>query len=576
MKRDKHKVAWDYDTLTKKYGDLEEPHRKILQLCSIVYEPVFQRDLLAAAQQCGIKAPQGRNLTAVSLKMILNQLVRGGFLVINGQRYGCREILTEDLTWNATRENNLEQFVNTLQKQRSFTIYRGFHSVENSYFYRFAGFEKCMRELRIRVYSEDFEEVHKLVKVLEENYPDEYNLFNAWDRLFNAPFNPERFRQVPLKVQAPLMRDITPACILDLRASNEITDFLEEYCKNGTASFPDDHCKHFFLNYRLTLLLSRGNLKEAGRLAAPDPGVPVSYFLSAWREFLSGNNETAIKTYRQGLKRYRKLGRNRHSYHPHLSNLFYILMLINTGDRSHHETISAIVNQSFKEHCPYRSVYAAFAAYLAVKENRIKDAEEFFTSFGKQKLDSLTLLTVALGLAWFFPDKLVKLKRQLKTSLQCARENGYPWFALQYAALLARCVDSPRPYEELAAQLEESLGLSSLLPLVADEAPWERTLNAIADFCSPEGKGGGSETSTRLVWSLQMDGSYITISPKLQTRKSTGWTRGRGVALKRLKSGEISCMTPHDHKISDAVLDEYGGHYYNSASYYIDVRKAMP
>lgn len=564
------------ESLEKRLQTMPEPHKQVLQLCSVIYEPTVRTHLFTAAQQCGIKNENGKGFNHKSFKDLLDRLIAAGFLELSDNRYQCRDDVVEDLTWNAARENNLNRFAETIRNHRELRVCDPYY-LNRWMRYGYIGFEKCIRELRIAVYSKDIDTVTQYIDMIKESFPEKYDRFHIWDRLFNSPFNPRRFGDVPLQVQIPIMQDITPPGILELNPMDDMAVFLKEYCENRAAGALDNQAKKFFLHYYLTLLLSQGKIKEAGRLMVLDPEVPNSYFLKAWLDFLMDKTETAIETYRQGLKIYRKLTGKRPSYHPHIANLLYILMLIKTDAPNHTGTINTIVKQAVKQNPPYADAYMAFKAYTEAKENRIKDAERILEQCRGYRLNVFSLLMVALVTAWFFPDNLVALESQLTQCLRRAKKNGYQWFALQYSSLLARCVHSSRPYEELAAQLQETTGTGSLLPVVKTEAPWERSLKAILNFCSENRDDAVNNRTNRLVWFLRINQYGIDIFPKLQSRKPGGtWTGGRAVALKRLKDRQVPCMTLQDHKITSAVVKENNAYYYNKESYYIDPGLALP
>jgi len=102
---------------------------------------------------------------------------------------------------------------------------------------------------------------------------------------------------------------------------------------------------------------------------------------------------------------------------------------------------------------------------------------------------------------------------------------------------------------------------------------WEYALEALRQL-TPK----SSENTSRLAWLISDDGESIGIVPVEQKRNQQGWTKGRSIALKRLRyeTDKLPWLLPQDRQIAEHIhFASYSG-YYSSDKYEIDVGKALP
>ncbi|MCP4217232.1 MAG: DEAD/DEAH box helicase, partial [bacterium] len=545
----------------RQYDSLPLHYKQFLQVLSIIFEPTTKTNLLQVTQKCNIRNEQDGRVTHADFKLILRSMRESGFLMINrNNRYCCPATIKEDVIWEAAKDDNLEPFAKVIREHDEFNISSSRHSY--SVFHRISSMQ-CQREIRIGMYSGDTETIEHYMGIFKkEGYDYDTNL---WEDLFNSPFNPDRFADVPMELQSRLMRNTAPACIPQLKPFKPVQTTIQHLLETGQSCLPNESSKEFFRLTYLSYLLCEGKLEEAGKQLRTDSKEAYSYFLNAWYHFQKNKTDEAIACYKQGLKIYQGESGKSGSFHPDVTNLFYILMLIKNGAPKNVGTISAITKHALKNGTQFRVAFEAFELYVLLKKNELQDIEGKLRFGFRHIYNYIDLLITALVMAWFFEAKLETFKPLLEKALKLAHANGYHWFSLQFASLLHRC-DGSEEYEALIGTLKKSTAGWCLLDIIKTEAPWERSLKAI-EALLPRDVITGETKPERLVWILKISEHYLDITPKLQKRKPNGtWTDGRVVAQKNLYNETLTCMTQQDHSIANSM----GSALYDFRSYYSD------
>jgi superfamily II DNA or RNA helicase len=164
-----------------------------------------------------------------------------------------------------------------------------------------------------------------------------------------------------------------------------------------------------------------------------------------------------------------------------------------------------------------------------------------------------------------------------------AKKNGFAWLAMEYAAILAQGLQNvdekkSEEYATIWADLEQSLGMKSLMHCVQRYESWQLSLQALSTIAAGKSNTEGSkkkEGDSRVIYLVNRHPAMI--QPKEQTMNKSGtWSAGRNVALKRFKQGDVPNMTPQDHKIAATVKIYAGGWGSHSETAEIDHEKAFP
>jgi SNF2-related domain/Helicase conserved C-terminal domain len=118
--------------------------------------------------------------------------------------------------------------------------------------------------------------------------------------------------------------------------------------------------------------------------------------------------------------------------------------------------------------------------------------------------------------------------------------------------------------------LNPSHALSPLRALMVEKPPWEAALSRLEGLAAKETAAEQPASSERIVW--RVIGTH-TIDPYLQRATTSGWTRGRRLAIKHLLPGseQRATLPPEDLRVAEhaheSVSHSYG---YREVSYALD------
>src|SRR5690554_1640226 len=126
----------------------------------------------------------------------------------------------------------------------------------------------------------------------------------------------------------------------------------------------------------------------------------------------------------------------------------------------------------------------------------------------------------------------------------------------------------------LGVALPEGLDLPQpLISRVRRAEKWEHTLDGLLALGGPVKAESLGDDSVRVCY--LMDPEETLIQPLLQTCRASGkWTKGRNIALSRMKEGGVDGMTEQDHRVAKAIRVSSG--YYGAREYFFNGEVALP
>jgi superfamily II DNA or RNA helicase len=204
---------------------------------------------------------------------------------------------------------------------------------------------------------------------------------------------------------------------------------------------------------------------------------------------------------------------------PHLTQAeFLIKKLIGKGSRDAHSEV------------PYAHYW--LSKYLQHLTGRplpnLKSSDHAF----EHPASYLMRLLVA---AWFpAPDRSFWANEAELNQVQLSAQTlGYHWFKRELTAIQHR-LQKERKHSELVISEQ-----GTLVALVKHKEPWEQTLDSLVRLAAKDSlakapKESVVEGSERLAWCVHEYSGQLHVEARLQSRKSSGYGRGRPVALQRL------------------------------------------
>jgi len=553
--------------LVKVYRSLPPLEQVMVQLFSVIYEPVSRALLINCWNHLGEPEKGGKHFSAPSIKPYIDRLIELNVLVQHGNTGPqCNPLLAEVATRDAVKANRFERLVQAVQK--GFPVPRRWKDGPIS----FGTDRQLIREIRVGVYRKDVAFIHKQ---LEDYYKytyqkDKLSIDDIYQQICNNPFDPEWFRTLPPDLYNGALVSILNYSMLSLTPANAALSLLEEdVAKAGKQSS--------VLQFVVLIehLLLRGRVQEAQQALERLPEQHHNQFASLWGQlyFLQGDDATAIAQYTIALQALKKGTGKRKIYFQAMSGLFFLLALLKNG-----------AGDRLMEAAEYASIARQSKTWLsqtyAVLENVIKVqqgdlAKKAWVSnmpiAPYSAGNSLETLIACLCLYWIDVDQAKKhLPRLLEPFYEAADSSGYTWLAKTAGELLAKL--KPRsPYAKQAAALLPDSNLRSLADLIQPQEAWELSLNALSQLRKEQPQvTAKAETAQRLAWFVTFyPKTGCVLLPREQTLNAKGdWSKGRPIALKRLKSNpdEFSYLTPQDQRIC-AQIKTYSYGWGNKTDY---------
>ena len=307
------------------YRKLPSLEQVMVQLFSVIYEPVSRSLLLSCWNHLAASDRDIKTLIASTIKPYIDRLLELGVLVQqSGTGPQCHPLLTEIATRDAVQANRFERLVEAVQK--GFPVPRRWKDGPIS----FGTDRQLIREIRIGLYRKDIKFINKQ---LEDYYKYTYqkeklSLDDIYQQICNNPFDATWFRTLPTDLYNSALVSILNASMLDLTpASAPLTLLEEDVAKAGKQS------SILQLVVLIEQLLLRGRLQETLQILdqAPDAYQPQFAALRGQISVLQGDDATAIAQYTQALQALKKGTGKRKIYFQSMSGLFFVLALLKDG-----------------------------------------------------------------------------------------------------------------------------------------------------------------------------------------------------------------------------------------------------
>ncbi len=562
--------------LIEAYGELSPIDQAIVQLFSVIYEPVNRATFAACFSSLGFQDKRGYTFNASSLRPHLEHLLKNGVLIQDvNQGPQCHPLLVEIATRDLTRTGKFDRFVQAVRQ--TFPV-RNQWSRGPMYF---TSERQLIREVRIAIYGNKPETIPQLFDTYNRyGYRREpVTMEDVIHRVFKNPFDAEWFSRLPHSLFETGIASMMSDSLLNLKPMSQVFDLLYQHCTK-----PEGDRSHFLDVIFMEHLLLSGRFADArrhmerlfdayGTRTYRDEAMPYE----GWLNVLEGDYDKAINYMAAGLKAFRK-AQGKKKFFNGLPGLFYVLALIKQGDSEHlKEAHSCAMAIAKKDGHWLQASYQKIINVIKVLQGDLSNKDLFAAQPlpSVEKAHSIETLVSALCLYWVDIDKAKqRLPKVLNPFYDQARESGYDWLALQAAELVAQV--SPRSnvgkkLESLREPFSDAITRHPLVALVQPKEAWELCLNALTSLRKD------SETIQhspgriyRLAWFLTL---YPTMGFVLQPReqkitKGGGWSKGRPIALKRLASEQSSFnyLTPQDLRIC-AHIEADSGYYYGPTQF---------
>ncbi|HEY9849785.1 MAG TPA: hypothetical protein V6D28_10025 [Leptolyngbyaceae cyanobacterium] len=554
--------ASSYQQLAQAYRHSSIVEQKIIQLFSVIYEPISRTLFLDCLNYIGVRHEDGKTFTNLTLKPYIDKLLATNLLIQeSGQGPQCHPLLTEIATRDAAVKTGwFETLAATVQEKLPIMLHytngpRYFHNQR-----------QLFREIRIGIYRQNLSSINQILEEYHKysNKKDKISLDQIFDQVCNRPFDADWFRTLPLELYESAISSILLNSALKCRPAQEAFALLKAEC-----AIPSGHGSDYLQMLLAEQLLLRGCIEEAQqtleRISDNSQGNAVA--LWGWLYFLSGENEQAINTYTTALKALKKAKSKTKIYFNTIAGIFFILALLKDGSserlREAEEYTNFIARQSFDHWL--KSTYALLQILLQVQLGNIAQKQSIINAYIPSIAEATSLETLFCYLCFYWVDA-DKAKKRLPKSVeylyQQAFISGYRWLAIESGELLLRFKFRTIYQLQIQTLLADN-HIQSIVDLIHPQEPWELCLNALANLQKEPLAPIKSETEQRLAWFVTFYPSQCLLQPREQKLSKGGWGKGRLLSLKCLSNnlGEFDYFTPQDIRVCGYIET------YNDASY---------
>jgi superfamily II DNA or RNA helicase len=550
----------DIQTFRQRFKAFSEDEQSFLKALAIAYEPLNQTATVNLLRECEIKTDKGTAFTGPLIKEIRGRLEDAGWLKVNLRvEMQVTPKYLEMVMRMAVIDKRFKKWVKATQAALPYRQWA--YAPPRS-------FEVCLRELRIALYDGDMKQFGIVMMDINRFFREIYARSNFFGQFFQ-PFEPEWLATFSGEIQELAIAHLMKECFENLDNPQPYLQYAfdRNWLNNKTKGEP-------FFSQLNTWFLLKGDLEAA---AAALAGEQPSYGKSA-REgavsFFKGNNLQAISRFEEGLRQFRKILDQRSAYYPDLMGILYPLALMKDGMKEMSKKLQALATAT--EGGPIISKVIKYLLSAALyQENKLHEAWTLNEVQPNSPLDWLFYGVVSWWNERYLPlPELEKLRRwRLK-----AQENGYSWLEMEFAHVLSVF----EPSHEMAAvhaqeyqALKAKLHLNSLLDLQKRTEKWERSIEALLKLQGGKKRKTAAdkpEKTTRLVWWVDFDNRQI--QPVEQSFSKGAWSKGRNIALKRMKEGGVEGLSDQDQKVAKAIRVHNHG-YYGGVEYFFDFTQAV-
>ena len=350
------------------YDLLSPIEHSVLQFLSVLKEPIHRTTLAKHLKDAGILGDDGRSMSILALTQIIDRMVDLKLVATEGQpanQFYCVASIAAHATRSAIAAGRFQQIASVIQKELPFSC-NYVHSVPK----RFASFARCLRDLRIAVFSHDSQQVTKLLQICREKFQDELRLSRPFVTLCAIPFDAEWFRELPSAIQADALEEIVLYRLENFESVADILPMLHELRHH-----PDESHAVRFRKQLVTILIFQGHLEEAQEILHADESVQDVLSLRGWIHFLRGENQQAVRMFELLMGIVKNKAYQRNIILGELSGIFLLLSLLKSGDPVHHAQCADFLLAVHKNtETPFLPILRSLKAVLLARQSMVADA----------------------------------------------------------------------------------------------------------------------------------------------------------------------------------------------------------
>jgi len=549
------------EKLLFQFKKLPENEQLILLALAVNFAPIGQERLRSQLKSTELLSAPALNKINTILGKKLQRL---GLIEMNREGWRCESTISEPLMRIAVLETNVFELLSDYALQYQFSHYQPNVALANH-----------TKLLRIYLYKNQINEFIELLRTLGNEYPQ--HIETVFKRVFFNDLDETWFSSLAVEIRFEVLQYylyLFQPKLQDCELQYHLFQIYFSDIKHQAIEVT-----HSLLEHRLY----RGDIDESWQYLT-DTSIFSSVLLSGCISFLENRNDEAVHFFDETIKHLKKETRKRNIAIPNLRGQFFNFSLLKTRTpeniialKKHIELNIKHANDHFRytNHCLLETlnVYQAKA--------KIEDCHALL--YRSSEINSpYEYLFRALMLYWLNETERViqkddKFIPQLVKFCKKSYKNGYLWYAIVSASLLAKLECKDRICLKIAAEYQDS-PFNTILDLLPRVEAWERALTALSQLNEEATLDMSSEL--RMIWTVSLAKNEVSLVPREQKIGKNGrWTKGRAISAKRLDEdlNSFDYLTSHDRKICQHIVERDNGYYYyrNSDDYSFGVEALL-
>ncbi|WP_020571767.1 DEAD/DEAH box helicase [Neolewinella persica] len=534
------------------WSNISPTERDVATALSIVYEEKSVLDFSRLLNKIGLRPPVGESrFTHAVTEQIVHKLHDLKVVDRHDERtWRINPDVSEAIMRLAHRRPDFEFMLNEVRRELPYKTY-----------WQPSGPFALMREIRIAFYLQNQSGFDRLQGESETFYPDQARTGIFIDPLF-AEFDPRWVEQLIPAWQEINVRNAFRKAIGKMEPLEPIVEFLEQHENirdESSGPLRELLTEAFVLQGAWSRLRLWGDLEtDEWRQAA----INLIYHV------LRDDDEGALALIQDVSKGYRRDVEDK--FPAHLAGYLYLLALLRHGGVKNAGAIGKHLEDIDPTHNlrlggTYLVLRSLFA-YLRNDEHAQLVADDGLL---RMEANAFTLTFQSLYRMWtdsstnpVTPEYIA----EIDALRDKAQTNGYRWVEMELTRVLAGRHPQEKAREAFGARAEvlsKELHIFSLADAMPRIEPWERALEVLASMGSQEQRAEKRAKKTaRFVWFVDFEKKEL--EPREQTLAKNGtWSKGRKVALKRVKQGDVNGMSPQDVTVAQAIEEDYSKYHPN-------------
>ena len=560
-----------HETLLQRAAKLPATERQVLHLKALIGPATNKGEFLSVMNATGTRGPDGKAWAYKFINEVLDRLVAQGLLEVD---FSCPVGLWHPLA--------VECFASPEGPALLAAVYTVFpaDSRRPYYSYSLQSDWNALRRLRLAIYAND-----------EQTF---LNLLET----YNAEFSPARGQHIlevlfldtslevdwldsrTLEIQFPLFAGKLDHFLATGKVTPDLAGLIAHYqSREDQADYLD--FKWLLLEVDIMAGRTGSARRKIVELATERGDTPEStrLLLQGSVDFIEGNNDEALRNFRQSLKVYKKEFGRRKVFFEGSNGILYLLSLIRANDPTFYAEVQTNLDAVAAEGNLFYSGFRAVQALLWLLQGLEPKARELLAELRSGGRLREPLSAACLVLVEFLTDSSLAVAAIKDTAGRFETLKGVlPLVARIHAEVLAKISPQTAAYEAFLRTPPNGVPMIDFTGIAQLRQPWERTLDSLTAFLKTGAtRPAATATSTkskRLVWFVDPERKLVEVVE--QSAKGRDWTPGRTVAMKRLHEQDprLDYLTDHDRRALRTIRKETNG-WYNEESYDFDSYRTL-